>query len=169
MPPAPSRRSTRYRPASSSPTRSPAKLGRTSSTAPSRFKNHDPSGHGRPVDHTLVWVRSRIAERHRIGLVRPDQDHAVPEDLRGQAGRLDAVRPGGIPGPRDAAARRYRVHGGVLAAVAGTAEEVISHRDLADRAAAPAAPAAPPAPVRRGPPAARRQRKEDTCPGPWGV
>src|SRR5438876_884951 len=132
MPPAPSRRSTRYRPASSSPTRSPAKLGRTSSTAPSRLKNHDPSGHGRPVDLTLVWVRSRIAERHRIGVVRPDQDHAVPEDLRGQAGRLDAVRPP-VPGPRDARARRYRVHGGVLAPVASAPEEGVSHRDLADR------------------------------------
>src|SRR6184192_4362198 len=135
MPPAPSRRSTRYRPASSSPTRSPAKLGTTSSTAPSRLKNHDPSGHGGPVDLTLVWVRSRIAERHGIGLVRPGQDHAVPEDLRGQAGRLDAVR-APVPGPRDARARHYRVHGGVLGSVVGTAEENISHRDLADGVAA---------------------------------
>src|SRR5438034_4070236 len=135
MPPAPSRRSTRYRPASNSPTRSRAEVGRTrmgfsdsktmSFTVRSRLKNNDRSGHGRPVDRTLIWVRSRIAERHRISAVRPDQDHAVPEDLRGQAGRLDAVRPP-VPGPRDARARNDRVDGGVLGSVAGTAEENIS-------------------------------------------
>src|SRR5438046_7803915 len=149
MPPAPSRRSTRYRLASNSPTRSRAEVGRTrmgfsdsktmSFTVPSRLKNNDRSRHGRPVDRTLIWVRSRIAERHRVGGVGPDQDHAVPEDLWRQPGRLDAVR-APVPGPRDGRARHDRVHGGVLASVVGTAEEDVSHRDLADLAAA--APAA---------------------------
>jgi len=65
-----------------------------------------------------------------------------------------------------ARARHDRVHGGVLASVAGTAEEDVSHRDLTDRAADDAAPAAP---VRRGRAAAGCQRQERSCHDPCCV
>src|SRR4029077_15346352 len=80
-----------------------------------------------------------IPERHRIGVVGPRHHHAVPEDVR-DAGRLDAVRARGVPGPRDAFASGDGVHGGVLASVVDTPEEDIPHRDIADwSTAAPAA------------------------------
>src|SRR5258705_4615119 len=100
--------------------------------APRAFSlHHDPPGHGRTVNRTLVGVGSGIPQRHRVAVVGPGHYHAVPEDIPRQAGRLDAVRARGIPGPRDALARRDRVHGGVRAAVVDTPEEDIPHRDLA--------------------------------------
>src|SRR6266550_202130 len=114
--------------------------------APRAFSlHHDPTGHGRTVNRTLIGVGSGILERHRVAVLGPGHHHAVPEDLRGQARRLDRVRARGVPGPRDAVARRDRVHGGVGAAVVGTPKEDIPHRDLADRSTtAPTAPAPPP-------------------------
>src|SRR5207247_5025903 len=109
-------------------------------------------GQRRHVDRPVVAVGSGIPEGHRIRLVGPAHDDAVPEDLRGHAGRLDGVRARGVPGPRDALARRDRVHGGVLAAVVRTPEEDVPHRDLADRARA-ASPAPPPPPPPPPPPA----------------
>src|SRR6266508_4121864 len=111
--------------------------------APRAFSlHHDPPGHGRPVNRTLVRVGSGIPERHRIAVVGAGHYDAVPEDLRRQTRRLDRVRARGVPGPRDALARRDRVHGRVRAAVVGTAEEDIPPRHRADRAP-PTAPTTP--------------------------
>src|SRR3989442_1335154 len=72
MPPAPSRRSTRYRPASNSPTRSPAKLGTTSSTAPSRFKPTVPSC----FDQCKFLLHHVPADPHDLGTAH-DGVHGV--------------------------------------------------------------------------------------------
>src|SRR2546430_6101784 len=106
---------------------------------PPLLLDDDPPGHGRPVNRTLVGVGSGIPERDRVAVVGPAHHHAVPEDLRDRAGRLDAVRARGIPGPGDAVARRERVHGGVFGFLVGASEEDVAHQDVADRAAAPAA------------------------------
>src|SRR2546422_11107148 len=74
--------------------------------------------------------------------------------------------PAAFRAPLCARPRHDRVHGGVLASVAGTAEEDVSHRDLTDRAADDAAPAAP---VRRGRAAAGCQRQERSCHDPCCV
>src|SRR6267378_1048482 len=66
MPPMPRRRSTRYRPASSSPTRSPAEL-ETASTAarivPSRFKPTAPSC----FDQSKFLLHHVPADPHHLG------------------------------------------------------------------------------------------------------
>src|SRR5207249_6258443 len=100
--------------------------------------DYDPPGHGRSVNRTLVGVGSGIPERDRVAVIGPAHHHAVPEDLRGHARRLDGVRARGIPAPGDAVACRYRVHSGVLGAVVGTSEEDVAHQDVADRVAVPA-------------------------------
>src|SRR5436853_6046042 len=105
---------------------------------PPLLLDDDPPGHGRPVDRAIVDVGPGSPERHRIAVVGAGHHHAVPEDLRDQAVRSDRVRPRGVPGPRDAVARRDRVHGGVRGSVAGTSEEDVAHQDVADWMAAPA-------------------------------
>src|SRR2546425_4745729 len=105
---------------------------------PPLLLDDEPPGHGRPVNRTLVGVGSGIPERDCVGVVGPAHHHAVPEDLRDRAGRLDAVRARGIPDPGDAVARRDRVHGGVRGSIADTPEEDVPHGDVADRAPAPA-------------------------------
>src|SRR5205809_7141153 len=104
---------------------------------PPLLLNDNPAGHGRPVDRTIVGVCSGRPERPRVAVVRPAHRHAVPEDLRGHAGRLDGVRPRGVPGPGDAVARRDRVHGGARASVVDTSEEDVPHGGVADLALAP--------------------------------
>src|SRR3989442_903255 len=119
MPPAPSRRSTRYRPASNSPTRSPAKLGTTSSTAPSRFKPTVPSCfdqckfllHHVPADpHDLgtahdgvhgVW---RAHERLFVG----SRDLGAREVIPAALSRRMIVDHADRPRPPGVLARRFR-------------------------------------------------------------
>src|SRR6184192_2371833 len=105
---------------------------------PPLLLDDDPPGHGRPVNRTLVGVGSGIPKRDRVAVAGPAHHHTVPEDLRDRAGRLDAVRARGVPGPGDAVARRDRIHGGVRGSVVGTSQEDVAHQDVADRVAAPA-------------------------------
>src|SRR5207244_7968169 len=125
--------------------------------------DHDDSGHRRSVDGAVIGIRSGILERHRIGVVGCVHDHAVPEDVRDLAGRLNAVRARRVPGPRDGAARRDGVHRRVLASVVSAAKENVAHHDLAHWAA-PTPPAPPPAPPRGRPAPASRQRRETPAP-----
>src|SRR5438034_11367305 len=75
-----------------------------------------------------------MEDPHGVSAARGAHDDAVPEDLRRNAGRLDAVRAGGIPGPGDPGARRDRVDGWVLAAVLRAAEEDVTHGHVGVRA-----------------------------------
>src|SRR6185436_18184980 len=76
----------------------------------------------------------RIEDPHGVRAAGGAHDDAVPEDLRGDAGRPNAVRARRAPGPRDPGARRDRVHRRILTAVVPAAEEIISHSDLHVRA-----------------------------------
>src|SRR6266480_357548 len=75
------------------------------------------------VHRAVVGVGPRMEDPHGVRAARGAHDDAVPENLRRNAGRLDAVRTGGIPGPGDPGPRRDRVDGRVLAAVLRAAEE----------------------------------------------
>src|SRR5438477_4283234 len=105
---------------------------------PPLLLDDDPPGHGRPVDRAIVDVGPRSPERHRVAVVGAGHHHAVPEDLRDEAGRSDGVRARGVPRPRNAVARRDRVHGGVRGSVVGTLEEDIADQAVADRVSGPA-------------------------------
>src|SRR5881396_3888180 len=75
-----------------------------------------------------------MEDPHRVNAACGAHDDAVPEDLRRNAGRLDAVRAGGIPGPGDPGARRDRVDRRVLAPVLHAAEEIVAHGNVNVRA-----------------------------------
>src|SRR5204862_2858247 len=71
-----------------------------------------------------------MEDPHGVRAAGVAHDNAVPEDLRRNAGRLNAVRAGRIPGPRDPGARRNRIDGRVLAAVLRAAVEDVAHGDV---------------------------------------
>src|SRR6266581_111340 len=156
MPPVPRRRSTRYRPPSTSPTGFAAEtmpmappLRRLRPPNPARdpgtpthlLANHDPAAHRRAVHRAIVLIGPRRGERDRVGLPIAGLDGAARET--GRPLRLDAVRDRsrGGPGPRDGAAGRDGVDRGVLAPVVGTLEQDVPDDDLAGQTSAPTATA----------------------------
>src|SRR6266702_4120816 len=140
MPPVPRRRSTRYRPPSTSPTGFAAEtmpmappLRRLRPPNPARdpgtpthlLANHDPAAHRRAVHRAIVLIGPRRGERDRVGLPIAGLDGAARET--GRPLRLDAVRhrSRGGPGPRDRAADRDGVDRGVLGSVVGAQNPAI--------------------------------------------
>src|SRR5207247_7110170 len=193
MPPAPRRRSTRYRPASNSPTRSSAK---TWQTEPSRLKptssswtmfeeqgapspardpgtpthllaDDDGAAHRRAVHGAIIRVGTRRGERDRVRLPVAGQDGAARET--GRPLRLHAVRhrSRGGPGPRDGAADRDGVDRGVLSPVVGALEQDVPDHDLTGRTPTPTTAPAPATTAVRGGLAARersqRQQADYRC------
>src|SRR6266511_2405506 len=175
MPPAPRRRSTRYRPASNSPTRSSAEtwqteLSRLKPMASSKeelqppnpardpgtpthlLADNDGAAHRRAVHGAVIPVRTRRGERDRVGLPVAGLDGAARETRRPL--RLDAVRDRsrGGPGPRDGAAGRDGVDRGVLAPVVGALEQDVPDDDLTGQTptTAPTTTATATTPVGRG-------------------
>src|SRR6266702_860709 len=163
MPPVPRRRSTRYRPPSTSPTGFAAEtmpmappLRRLRPPNPARdpgtpthlLANHDPAAHRRAVHRAIVLIGPRRGERDRVGLPIAGLDGAARET--GRPLRLDAVRhrSRGGPGPRDRAADRDGVDRGVLSPVVGALEQDVPAHDLTGRTPPPN-PTPPPPPHRR--------------------
>src|SRR6266704_1583599 len=157
MPPVPRRRSTRYRPPSTSPTGSAAEtmpmappLRRLRPPNPARdpgtpthlLANHDPAAHRRAVHRAIVLIGPRRGERDRVGLPIAGLDGAARET--GRPLRLDAVRhrSRGGPGPRDRAADRDGVDRGGLSPVVGALEEHVPDHDLTGRTPTPTPTAA---------------------------
>src|SRR5437879_13629776 len=73
---------------------------------PPLLLDDDPPGHGRPVNHTLVGVGPGIPERDRAAVAGPAHHHALPDCRRAEAGRPEAGRARGHPGPGDRVTRR---------------------------------------------------------------
>src|SRR6266568_968482 len=180
MPPVPRRRSTRYRPPSTSPTGFAAEtmpmappLRRLRPPNPARdpgtpthlLANHDPAAHRRAVHRAIVLIGPRRGERDRVGLPIAGLDGAARET--GRPLRLDAVRhrSRGGPGPRDRAADRDGVDRGVLGSVVGALEQDVPDHDLTGWTPTPtptptAATTATTAPVRGGLAARERSQRQ---------